>query len=133
MLRDTAGLSQGQPAEAMSVSRQTINSIETGATRRRCPWRWLWHGSSTARWRRSFMETKMHRVFRSRWWMPAFSVALGVAILVAAWAGGDLAFGLFGFGLMTALGAVFLLGGPTAATSDGRRSTGVPRPVPAWC
>jgi putative transcriptional regulator len=30
MLRDTAGLSQGQLAEAMSVSRQTINSIETG-------------------------------------------------------------------------------------------------------
>jgi putative transcriptional regulator len=30
MLRDTAGLSQEQLAEAMSVSRQTINSIETG-------------------------------------------------------------------------------------------------------
>ena len=30
MLRDAAELSQGQLAEAMSVSRQTINSIETG-------------------------------------------------------------------------------------------------------
>jgi len=30
MLRDTAELSQGQLAEALSVSRQTINSIETG-------------------------------------------------------------------------------------------------------
>ena len=87
------------------------------------------------------METTMHRVFRSRWWMPAFSLALGVAILVAAWAGGDLAFGAFGLGLMTALGAVFLLGGRSetlsglgpAATSDGRRSTCVPRPAPAWC
>jgi putative transcriptional regulator len=29
-LRDTAGLSQGQLAAAMGVSRQTINSIETG-------------------------------------------------------------------------------------------------------
>jgi putative transcriptional regulator len=29
-LRDSAGLSQGQLATAMGVSRQTINSIETG-------------------------------------------------------------------------------------------------------
>jgi putative transcriptional regulator len=29
-LRDAAGLSQGQLATAMGVSRQTINSIETG-------------------------------------------------------------------------------------------------------
>ena len=35
------------------------------------------------------METTMHRVFRSRWWMPSFSVALGVAVLVSFWAGGD--------------------------------------------
>ena len=30
LLRDTMGLSQGQLATAMGVSRQTINSIETG-------------------------------------------------------------------------------------------------------
>jgi hypothetical protein len=63
------------------------------------------------------METTMHRVFRSRWWMPAFSVALGVAILVAAWAGGDAGFGVFGLGLMTALGAVFLFGGRSETLS----------------
>jgi hypothetical protein len=49
--------------------------------------------------------------------MPAFTVALGVAILVAAWAGGDPAFGAFGLGLMTALGAVFLLGGRSETLS----------------
>jgi len=54
---------------------------------------------------------------RSRWWMPAFSVALGVAILAAAWAGGDPAFGVFGLGLMTALGAVFLFGGRSETLS----------------
>src|SRR5260221_647241 len=73
------------------------------------------------------MKTTMHRVFRSRWWMPALSVALGVAILVAARAGGDPAFEVFGLGLMTALGAVFLLG--VAA----RRLSGLSRRRPARC
>ena len=63
------------------------------------------------------METTMHNVFRSRWWMPAFSVALGVAILVAGWAGGDLAFGLFGLALMTVFGAMFLFGGRSETLS----------------
>ena len=45
------------------------------------------------------METTVHRVFRSRWWMPAFSVSLGVATL------------------MTALGAVFLFGGRSETIS----------------
>jgi len=49
--------------------------------------------------------------------MPAFSVALGVAILVAAWAGGDPAFGVFGLGLVAALGAVFLFGGRSETLS----------------
>lgn len=44
------------------------------------------------------METTMHRVFRSRWWMPAFTVALGVAILVAAWAGETPRSGCSGWG-----------------------------------
>jgi hypothetical protein len=54
------------------------------------------------------METTMHRVFRSRWWMPAFAVFLGLLILAAGVAGGDAGFGLFGLALMTALGALFL-------------------------
>jgi transcriptional regulator with XRE-family HTH domain len=76
MLRDTAGLSQGQLAAAMSVSRQTINSIETGR------------------------------------YTPSLP-------LVAGWAGGDLGFGVFGLGLMTALGAVFLLGSGRSETLSG--------------
>jgi hypothetical protein len=62
------------------------------------------------------METTMHRVFRSAGGCRR-SRALGVAILVAAWAGGDPAFGAFGLGLMTALGAVFLLGGRSETLS----------------
>jgi DNA-binding XRE family transcriptional regulator len=82
----------------MSVSRQTINSIETGRYTPSLPLAMALARFSTARWRRSFMETTMHRVFRSRWWMPAFTVALGVAILVAAWAGGDPRSGRSGWG-----------------------------------
>jgi len=63
------------------------------------------------------METTMHRAFHSRWWMPAFSVALGAAILVAAWAGGDAGFGVFGLVLMAALGALFLFGGRSETLS----------------
>jgi hypothetical protein len=33
------------------------------------------------------METTMRNVFRSRWWMPAFSVFLGVLMLTAGVAG----------------------------------------------
>jgi hypothetical protein len=57
------------------------------------------------------METTMHRVMESRWWMPAFSVFLGLLILAAGAAGDDVGFGLFGLGVMTAIGALFLLGG----------------------
>ena len=88
------------------------------------------------------METTMRRVFRSRWWMPSFCVALGLAVLAASWAGDDLRGGIWGLAMMTALGAVFLFGGRSetlsglgspAATSAGRRSTCAPPLPPAWC
>jgi hypothetical protein len=40
---------------------------------------------------------------------PLVSVAIGIAYLLAGWAGGDLAFGLFGLALMTGLAVVLLL------------------------
>ncbi len=40
---------------------------------------------------------------------PLVSVAIGVAYLLAGWAGGDLVFGLFGLALMTGLAVVLLL------------------------
>jgi hypothetical protein len=49
--------------------------------------------------------------YRSRWWMPLFSVSLGLVILAAFAIGGDVREGLFSLGVMTALGAVFLFGG----------------------
>jgi drug/metabolite transporter (DMT)-like permease len=49
--------------------------------------------------------------------MPGFSAALGVAILAAFAAGGDTGSGLWGLGVMLALGAVFLLGGRSETLS----------------
>jgi hypothetical protein len=40
---------------------------------------------------------------------PLVSVAIGLAYLLAGWAGGDLEFGLFGLALMTGLAVVLLL------------------------
>jgi hypothetical protein len=49
--------------------------------------------------------------WRSRWWMPLFSLALGVLILVAFWLGGSPWSGVAGLAVMAAFGAMFLVGG----------------------
>lgn len=41
--------------------------------------------------------------------VPLLAVAIGVAYLAAGWSGGDLAFGLFGLVLMTALAVTLVL------------------------
>ena len=53
----------------------------------------------------------MTTVTRTSWFLPLFSVALGVACLVAFWLGDNPGEGLFALGLMTALGGVIYLGG----------------------
>lgn len=60
---------------------------------------------------------------RSRWFLPLFSVGLGVVMLVALWIGGHLGDGLGALGLMGALGLVFLLGG-RSETIRGLRGDG---------
>ena len=50
------------------------------------------------------------RYYRSRWWMPAFSLFLGLLMLAAFWIGGSLADGLVALGVMAALGVVFFFG-----------------------
>jgi hypothetical protein len=48
--------------------------------------------------------------WRSRWWMPSFSMFLGVLILAAFWAGGEPGVGLGALALFTAIAALFLFG-----------------------
>jgi hypothetical protein len=58
------------------------------------------------------MQTATNKpIYRSRWYMPAFSVFLGLLMLGAFWIGGDPADGLWAFGVMVALAAGILVFG----------------------
>jgi hypothetical protein len=58
------------------------------------------------------METAqmINRVFRSKWWMPGFSLFLGTLIAGALLLGGDPWMALWGFGVMAVLAGLFLFG-----------------------
>jgi hypothetical protein len=60
---------------------------------------------------------------RSRWFLPVFSVGLGVVMLAAAWAGGQPVTGIIGIGVMTGFGLLVLLAG-RSETVRGLRGDG---------
>jgi hypothetical protein len=60
---------------------------------------------------------------RSRWFLPSFSAGMGVVTLAAAWAGGQLATGIIGLGVMTGFGLLVLLAG-RSETVRGLRGDG---------
>jgi hypothetical protein len=49
--------------------------------------------------------------------MPAFSTALGLAMLAAFWVGGDAASGIWALAVMLGVGLLFLLGGRSETIS----------------
>jgi hypothetical protein len=49
--------------------------------------------------------------WRSRWWMPAFSLFLGALVLAAMWIGGERDDGLRSLVIFVLLAAVFAFGG----------------------
>ena len=60
---------------------------------------------------------------RNKWFLPLFSLALGVGCLGAFWVGGNPGQGFASLGIMAAAGAVFLLGG-RSETIRGLRGDG---------
>jgi hypothetical protein len=58
------------------------------------------------------METTMRDkpFWRSRWWMPPFSLALGALMFAAFTIGGNAGQGAFSFGVMAAIAALFWFG-----------------------
>ena len=63
------------------------------------------------------------RITRSKWFLPLFSVALGLLLFAAQWVGGNPGSGLVSLGIMTAFGALVLLGG-RSETIRGLRGDG---------
>ena len=53
----------------------------------------------------------MTALHRTRWFLPLFSLALGLLFLGALWAGGERRAGLESLAIMTGLGLVILVGG----------------------
>src|SRR5262249_19252996 len=60
---------------------------------------------------------------RSKWFVPSFAVGLGFVVFVAQWIGGDPSGGLVSFAILTAFGALILLGG-RSETIRGLRGDG---------
>ena len=86
-LRIERGLSQQELAEAMTVSRQTINSIERERYTPSLPL-----AIALAR----LLQPAVEEVFdaddvalQTWWFLPLFSTALGVACVVALWVGDE--------------------------------------------
>jgi hypothetical protein len=63
------------------------------------------------------------RIARSKWFLPLFSVALGVVVFVAQWIGGSSRSGLVSFAILAGFGALILLGG-RSETIRGLRGDG---------
>ena len=63
------------------------------------------------------------RMTRSKWFLPLFSVALGLVMLAAMWIGGNPRTGLQSLAIMTAFGALILFGG-RSETVRGLRGDG---------
>jgi len=55
------------------------------------------------------IKDRSQAAMRSKWFMPAFCLALGVVVLVVAWLGGQPGSGVYGLVVMTAFGLVILL------------------------
>lgn len=66
---------------------------------------------------------QMSLMTRSKWFLPAFALGLGIVMLAAMWIGGDPSSGLFSLAVLCAFGALILLGG-RSETIRGLRGDG---------
>jgi hypothetical protein len=62
-------------------------------------------------------------IFRSKWFLPLFSLVLGLVVLAVSWLGGNLGAGLISLAVMAAFGLFVLLAG-RSETIRGLRGDG---------
>jgi hypothetical protein len=63
------------------------------------------------------------QISKSRWFLPGFSMGLGIVMMAAIWLGGDLSLGLQALGVMTIFAAIIFFGG-RSETIRGLRGDG---------
>ena len=61
---------------------------------------------------------------RSKWFLPGFAAALGLAMVIALWIGGDLVGGIYAGGVIVAFGLLVLLAGSRSETVRALRGDG---------
>ena len=64
-------------------------------------------------------DDTVNRLHRTRWFMPTFSLFLGVLMLIAFWIGDELRAGLGAFAVMAVVAAVFFFGARRSETIAG--------------
>jgi len=64
-------------------------------------------------------DTTVSRLYRTRWFMPAFALFLGALIFVAYWIGDRPAVGAVGAGIMILMAALFWFGSRRSETLSG--------------
>ena len=68
-------------------------------------------------------KERSRAIARSKWFLPLFSVALGLVILGASWLGGNPGAGAVSFGILAVFGLIILLAG-RSETIRGLRGDG---------
>jgi hypothetical protein len=66
----------------------------------------------------------MNRLYRTRWFMPAFALFMAAAIFVACWIGGEPGLGAGGAAVLVEVGALFYFGGRRSETLSGLAGPG---------
>ena len=64
-------------------------------------------------------DDNVNRIQRTRWYMPAFALFIGLVMLGAFWIGDDLGQGLASLGIMTFVAALFYFGARRSETLAG--------------